>query len=155
MRPAINAKQAKQKDAYLQKHYHITLEFYDRLRIFQDFKCYICRTHENHFKNGMAVDHDHKTGEVRGLLCWKCNRAIGRWEDDHDKLQRAAEYVTLPPVFVLAGVKIFTAPGRIGTAVRAKALAKLNGQPAPKRRKRAKRKSGKSSAGRSKRTVKI
>lgn len=136
MKPPINAKQARTKDLYLQKNYNITLAEYDALRRHQDYKCAICRADELNFKNGMAVDHCHKTGEVRGLLCWKCNRALGKFEDSVEKITRAAAYVTTPPVRRLFLTAKFTAPGKVGTAVRAKALAKLNGKSyKPKRRK--------------------
>lgn len=135
MKPALTPAQAKTKDAYLRKNYHITFEEYNSLRALQGFCCAICQQDEGHFKNGMAVDHDHKTGEVRGLLCWICNKMLGRFQDDHNRLCSAAAYVTKCPVEILKGHKVYTAPGRIGTRVRAKALAKLNGTPTPKRRK--------------------
>jgi hypothetical protein len=42
-------------------------------------KCAICGKHESEFKNRLAVDHNHKTGLVRGLLCYRCNKfVVGR-----------------------------------------------------------------------------
>jgi hypothetical protein len=138
MRPASSPAQAKTKNAYLLRTYHITLEFFDRLRAFQGYACGICRRPENMFRTGMAVDHNHKTGEVRGLLCWSCNRLLGRFFDDNTLLVNMAYYVQNLPVVSLHGHPIFTAPHRVGTAVRAKALAKMDGKPTPKRRKRGK-----------------
>ena len=135
MKPPLNEKQRRQKDAYLQKNYHITLLQYNQLREHQDYKCAICRAPEANFKNGMAVDHCHKTGEVRGLLCWRCNRALGKFEDSIEKIRRAADYVTITPVEILFFGKKFTAPGKVGSKVRNKAIAKMNGLPTPKRRK--------------------
>ncbi len=41
--------------------------------------CAICKRHENTFVNRLAVDHNHKTGRVRGLLCYRCNKfRVGR-----------------------------------------------------------------------------
>jgi hypothetical protein len=134
MRPALDAKQAKVKNAYLMRTYHITLDFFNRLREFQDYKCGICRRHEIMFRTGMAVDHNHKTGEVRGLLCWSCNRLLGRFFDDNQLLVNMAYYVQHLPVVTLHGASIYTAPHRVGSAVRAKALAQMNGLPTPKRR---------------------
>jgi len=45
----------------------------------------------------LVVDHDHKTNEVRGLLCHNCNRALGLLQDDVGNLQKAIEYLTKSP----------------------------------------------------------
>jgi hypothetical protein len=119
-------KQKRTKDLYLRRTYHITLERYNELRKAQKYACAICQKHESEFKNSLAVDHDHITGEVRGLLCWQCNRSLGKFRDHMENLQRAAAYVTLPPLQKLVGVKVFTCPGRVGTKARLKLLKKFN-----------------------------
>jgi len=127
----------KAKDKYLRTTYHITYEFYDKLRAAQNYRCGCCLQPENKFRTGMAVDHNHKTGEVRGLLCWRCNRLLGRFLDDDELLTGMAQYVYFVPARQLnGGCSIFTAPHRVGSAVRAMALAKLDGKPTPKRRKK-------------------
>lgn len=45
----------------------------------------------------LAIDHDHRTGEVRGLLCNKCNHALGNAGDDPELLRRLATYLENPP----------------------------------------------------------
>ena len=70
-------------------------EQYDLLFKEQDGKCAICDREVGHSsKNGadckLAVDHDHETGKIRGLLCNRCNRGLGFLEN---RLSRALEYV--------------------------------------------------------------
>lgn len=59
--------------------------------------CAICRT-----APAVHVDHDHRTGEVRGMLCFSCNAALGHFTDDPEVLRRAADYLerAAPPVHV-------------------------------------------------------
>jgi hypothetical protein len=120
---------------YLRKNYNISLAFFNKLREWQGYRCAMCKREEVDFKTNLAVDHDHKTGLVRGLLCWLCNKRLGRFSDDHDLLYAASAYVRYPTATLCNESEIYTAPGRVGTKVRAKALAKLNGTPIPKRRK--------------------
>lgn len=45
----------------------------------QEQRCAICKKHESQFTNRLAVDHNHKSGKVRGLLCFRCNKfLVGR-----------------------------------------------------------------------------
>lgn len=90
------------KAAYhLKWKYGLTVEQRDALLAEQAGKCAICGTTEPGAK-GWAIDHDHaccaetKTcGEcVRGILCGRCNLAIGLFDDDPGRLRDAAEYVT-------------------------------------------------------------
>jgi hypothetical protein len=66
----------------------------------QDNKCAICNkpeTVENHWNKGTAkrlcVDHDHKTGLIRGLLCYRCNTTLGKMEDDTELLKNMIQYL--------------------------------------------------------------
>lgn len=74
------------------------MKYYDMLRD-QDQLCAICGkpetaiNHQTNDINPLSVDHDHKTGKIRMLLCGKCNRILGFCEEDIDILQRAIEYI--------------------------------------------------------------
>lgn len=61
----------------LQRRYGITLEEFADLLTSQDGRCAICRSADPRIKSGWAVDHNHATGEVRGLLCRPCNMVVG------------------------------------------------------------------------------
>ncbi len=66
---------------------------YDRLMQEQSGQCAICLRASGSEGKSLAVDHDHKTGRVRGLLCTKCNQAIGFFGDNSELLKRAIEYL--------------------------------------------------------------
>ncbi len=76
--------------------YGITAEEYDQLLNDQDRQCYICKNKPR--KQRLAVDHDHVTGAVRGLLCTRCNhKLLGAAHDNIEILQRAIDYLLSPP----------------------------------------------------------
>jgi len=83
----------------LAKNYGITVEEYNALLRRQSGVCGICGKDEpaEHGRTGkqfrLAVDHCHETGVVRGLLCQKCNRAIGLLGDDPQALRKAISYL--------------------------------------------------------------
>jgi len=77
-----------------QRTYGITGDDYWKLYAAQDERCAICRVARGVTKR-LAVDHDHTTGEVRGLLCGPCNQLIGRLGTE--ALLRAARYLEDPP----------------------------------------------------------
>jgi hypothetical protein len=63
----------------------------------QDYKCAICGIHEENITKKLAVDHDHKTNQVRGYLCNNCNRGIGLLKDDVEVMKKAIEYLERIP----------------------------------------------------------
>ena len=77
------------------KSYGLTLERYDEILALQGGGCAICHSKEAKTKrNGrFCVDHDHKTGKVRGLLCAPCNRGIGLLQDSIGVLESATNYL--------------------------------------------------------------
>lgn len=81
------------RNRYLVKTYGITVEEYDALLHAQDGVCAICRRPPRD-DISLHLDHDHTTGERRGLLCFKCNNALGDFDDDAERLLRAYVYLT-------------------------------------------------------------
>jgi recombination endonuclease VII len=71
--------------------YGLSIEAHDSLLATQNNCCAIC---EGRFTKPPHVDHCHKTGEVRGLLCSNCNTGIGNLRDDPALLRKALEYLT-------------------------------------------------------------
>lgn len=90
-RPAEDRRRIK-KNQHLRALYGITLEEYERLAEAQQHLCAICSNAEPHF-GFLAVDHDHETGAIRGLLCGPCNLGIGQLGDDPQRLEAAAAYL--------------------------------------------------------------
>ena len=86
----------KARQTNIKRFYGIDEETYNEMLAEQGGGCAICgRSAEEvgtRFKH-LAVDHNHDTGLIRGLLCTKCNTAIGLFEDDVDRLSRAIEYI--------------------------------------------------------------
>jgi len=72
--------------------YDLTIEQFESLLKEQGGACAICRSTKFGPKN-WHVDHDHKTGRVRGLLCHNCNLAIGLMKDNPKQLHEAAHYL--------------------------------------------------------------
>jgi hypothetical protein len=80
------------REHHFLRRYGITLAQYEWLLRQQDGVCAICSQPCATGKN-LAVDHDHVTGAVRGLLCDRCNHAIGSLEDDPGRADQAAAYL--------------------------------------------------------------
>lgn len=81
---------AQRKWRYL-KEYGITLEQYDSMLAAQNNVCAICK--EPPGKQRLHVDHCHKTGQIRGLLCASCNIGIGYFRDSEALLGLAIQYL--------------------------------------------------------------
>jgi len=85
---------------------HDTQEAEARVFVTRDI-CDICHRPETATRNGVVrllnKDHDHKTGEWRGLLCNRCNHAIGMFRDNVHLMQSAINYLNNPPGLVVLG----------------------------------------------------
>lgn len=83
----------KTRNARYLRVYGITVEQYNHLLEAQNNRCAGCNKHKDDFKVKLAVDHCHKSGKVRGLLCDLCNRALGMLKDDPETLKRLIDYL--------------------------------------------------------------
>lgn len=98
-RAAIGYKERYKKKRWekLLKQYGIDRQAYEKLEQEQGFLCAICREPETkRYKDvlcRLVVDHDHRDGKIRGLLCRSCNIALGNFRDDPKRLQNAISYL--------------------------------------------------------------
>lgn len=82
------------KRFHLKRGYGMTLEQYYLMLETQGYKCLLCgQIHEEVSRKRLNVDHCHRTGRVRGLLCSNCNNIIGKADDNIDLLKKAIEYL--------------------------------------------------------------
>jgi hypothetical protein len=86
----------------LRNRYGVTVDFIEALYEQQDGRCAICQetglrpaiTEKRTSHVGvLRIDHDHGTGNVRGLLCNGCNLALGYMKDNPERLRAAADYL--------------------------------------------------------------
>lgn len=85
------------KHTKLMQTYGISFAEYNVILASQNGVCAVCEREERAIWRGqktrLAVDHDHSTGAVRGLLCQKCNRALGLLEENVRHMARLIEYI--------------------------------------------------------------
>lgn len=83
----------KVRDSLLRREFGISLIQYDEMFKAQNGKCAICEKEETARTKRLAVDHCHKTGKIRKLLCRACNVGIGNLQDSPELLLKAIEYL--------------------------------------------------------------
>jgi hypothetical protein len=98
----------------------LTEEMWQKIHTIQKGLCAIC--HKPMRKPN--CDHDHASGLVRGLLCARCNRALGRFGDSLALLQAAVAYLLDPPASVALGGPHYGMPGRVDTKKQRKLIKK-------------------------------
>ena len=81
------------KNAVLKRCYGITLEEKEALMTAQGGQCGVCR---RDLTGKICVDHDHKTGKIRGILCSTCNSGLGFFGDSIEIIQKAISYLEQP-----------------------------------------------------------
>ena len=84
---------SQKKNTTIKRNYGITLEEYNIIFNNQQGCCAICKKHQDEFKIPFGVDHNHKTGKIRGLLCGKCNLLLGYANDNITTLESATIYL--------------------------------------------------------------
>ena len=77
---------------YQMSLYGLTIADYEKLFVSQQGQCAICS-----IEGRLDVDHDHKTNEVRGLLCGHCNRGLGHLKDSAAIMRKAVAYLERTP----------------------------------------------------------
>lgn len=78
----------------LKREYGITVEFFNQMNLKQNGVCKVCEKPERHkTKKKLSVDHCHKTGIVRGLLCHRCNVVLGLINEDLNVLDKINSYL--------------------------------------------------------------
>jgi hypothetical protein len=103
--------------------YRLTVEEYEKILAFQHGVCAGCSAPPRGTR--LAVDHDHKTGRIRGLLCWLCNRAIGLLRDNAKAATKLGAYLNSPTAPIALQKETF---GLIGKAKASKKV-KVYGSP--------------------------
>jgi hypothetical protein len=87
-------RKSKNRRYALKALYGITPEQYNEMLLKQDNKCACCKIEaEQATRQKLYIDHCHATKQVRGLLCAKCNSAIGLLKEDTAAIQNAIEYL--------------------------------------------------------------
>lgn len=92
--PDFNKKryQNQQRSFHLKKNFGLSETDYQNLFILQNGVCAICQE-PNKSKIHFAVDHNHVSGKIRGLLCYSCNTGLGKFKENVETMNRAIMYL--------------------------------------------------------------
>lgn len=88
-------RKAQIRNNHLNHKYGISLDDYENMFRLQGGLCKICQIPQSELKQNFAVDHCHKTGKIRGLLCKPCNQALGNFKDSVNLLESAINYLKI------------------------------------------------------------
>jgi hypothetical protein len=77
----------------LKRYFDMTLEELNQIEKEQNTSCMICKIHQDDLGESLCVDHDHETKDVRGILCRRCNLALGQFRDNVELLENAVKYL--------------------------------------------------------------
>lgn len=115
----------RQREKRLLQFFFLTVSEWDLIDAFQNHVCAICKQ-PNKSGQRLSTDHSHIIGLLRGLLCQRCNRVLGKIEQmrfwgSRDVavtirlLRAAADFLERPPAVSALGREIYTYPGRLGS----------------------------------------
>jgi hypothetical protein len=100
VKPEDGGKKKYRRDWQLKKKYGMEFGEFEELWYICQGKCFICKikmkwpaSQQGQALDVVAVDHDHKTNKVRGLLCNACNKGLGLFKDDINLLDKAIKYL--------------------------------------------------------------
>lgn len=96
-RAFVKAQKVRNHDKTVARVYGLAPGDYERLLAAQGGSCAVSKCRATGKSKRLAVDHDHRTGEVRGLLCSTHNRLIGLHRDDPESFRSIAAYLESPP----------------------------------------------------------
>ena len=81
------------RDVDYKRKYGISIDEYNKMFEEQNGCCAICGEHQTETNKRLVIDHNHITGDVRKLLCSKCNVGLGMFKDNPELLEKAAQYI--------------------------------------------------------------
>jgi len=128
-----NATRGKRQRAHLLKRYGMSSREYELRLALQGGACAICK--KKPVRRLLCIDHCHKTGKVRGLLCTLCNAALGGFGDDPKRMQAATDYLTAfyeslePRGEIVTSTDEQTEAGKAGRLLREAILLELQREP--------------------------
>lgn len=105
--------------------FNLTIADQQKIYDYQDGRCAICRKPLVLGTAGVVTDHCHTTGLVRGLLCFRCNKALGYFSDLINLVQCGVAYLLDPPATAALGEARYGLPGRVGTKAQRLLLKKI------------------------------
>lgn len=124
-RDYYNANKDKSRANSLWALYRLTLEEWEKISAYQEGLCPVCcRPSVN---KRLSTDHCHSTGLIRGLLCWKCNYALGIIQDDVQRLKNLIAYLENPPATIALGGPRYGMIGKAKTGKRKTLYGSPNG----------------------------
>lgn len=102
-----------QRVSKLRNIFNLTPEDAQAILDHQGGVCPICLRAPKAGGKGLSIDHDHKTGLIRGRVCWLCNQALGMLADDWERMVRMLQYLEKPPAVAALGEERFGRVGRV------------------------------------------